>query len=298
MGSLAGIAAMAALGASFPASAALADQPVATSQALRYGMAALVLSLSSRGRLPRPSRGEAARLAVLAATGLAGFNWFLLEALRNGDPAGVGAVVGCVPVVLALGAAIGRRRFEPCVFAAAAAVAAGAALVQGVGGTMAPAGVAYSIGALACEAAFSLLAAPLIGRLGPVGVTVWASALAVPMLTAAALAFGSPMPALSASELAALAYLGLVVTAGAFCLWYFSIARLGVDRAGLLTGAVPVSALLAAVALGQSQLTLARVLGVSAVAAGIALGCSHSSARSPRTSEVSWGRRISLSKRG
>jgi drug/metabolite transporter (DMT)-like permease len=120
----------------------------------------------------------------------------------------------------------------------------------------------------------------MIARLGAAGVSVWASALAVPMLLAAAAVTSRPVPELpSWSELAALAYLGLVATAGAFCLGYASTVRLGVERAGLFTGVVPVSALFAGVALGQSQLALGRVAGASAVGAGIALGLSSSRRR-------------------
>jgi drug/metabolite transporter (DMT)-like permease len=272
-GSAAAIAAMTALGTSFPASAELAAYPAAGSQALRYGIAAVALAALARTRPPWPTRREAMRLALLAATGLAGFNVLLIAALRESDPASVGAVVGCVPVVLALVACVGRRRVERRLVAAAAVVAAGAALVQGFGDAMTVTGLAYSLGALACEAAFSLLAAPMISRLGVAGVTLCASALAVPMLLAAGALGPDPIPPLpSSAELAALGYLGLVVTAGAFCLWYTSIVRLSVDRAGLFAGVVPVSALIAAVALGRSQLTAPRALGAVAVGAGIALG--------------------------
>jgi drug/metabolite transporter (DMT)-like permease len=288
-GAAAALAAMIALGTSFAATAELADYPVVASQALRYGIAALALAALTRFHVRRPTCRDGIRLGLLAATGLAGFNGFLIAALRQGDAASVGAVVGCVPVVLAAVTAVRRRSIETRVVVAATVVAAGAAVVQGFGGAMTPAGMGYSLGALGCEAAFSLLAAPLAERLGVVGVTLWASALAVPMLLGAGLVAAQPAPGIpSATEFVAVGYLGLVVTAGAFCLWYASILRLGVDRAGLFTGIVPVSALAAAVALGQSHLTLPRALGASAVAAGIAIGMST---RRPKTLGVSrWDR--------
>jgi drug/metabolite transporter (DMT)-like permease len=57
-------------------------------------------------------------------------------------------------------------------------------------------------------------------------------------------------------------------------LWYSAVQSLGVERAGLFAGVLPVSALLCAAGLGHSDLTPGRVAGVLAVAAGIAAGLS------------------------
>jgi drug/metabolite transporter (DMT)-like permease len=58
----------------------------------------------------------------------------------------------------------------------------------------------------------------------------------------------------------------------AFILWYSAIRTLGVERAGLFAGVLPVAALLGAAALGESALSPGRLAGVLAVAAGIAGG--------------------------
>jgi drug/metabolite transporter (DMT)-like permease len=149
----------------------------------------------------------------------------------------------------------------------------GAATVQGLGGDVTPQGLAAALGALACEAAFSLLAAPLLPTLGPLRVSAWATLLAVPVLAAIALPTGG-MPTPTAGEAASLAWLAVVVTAAAFVLWYSAVRALGVERAGLFSGVLPVAALLCAAALGDSALTPGRVAGVLAVAAGIAAGLS------------------------
>jgi hypothetical protein len=60
----------------------------------------------------------------------------------------------------------------------------------------------------------------------------------------------------------------VVVTALAFVFWYPGVERLGVERAGLFAGIVPVSALLSAAATGESSFTLGRM----AVAAGVSVG--------------------------
>jgi len=128
---------------------------------------------------------------------------------------------------------------------------------------MSLAGLVLSLGALGCEAAFSLLAVPLIASLGPRGLPAYACLLAVPLLLGIGLAlYGRDlMPLPSLGEAAALAYMAVVVTALAFVFWYSSVDRLGVERAGLFAGIVPISALLSATAIGESSLTLVPPLG-------------------------------------
>jgi drug/metabolite transporter (DMT)-like permease len=274
--SLAATGAMAAVGSSFAALDGLHRYPVAGGQALRYTAGAILLAGLARGRIARPSRRELGRLVLLAATGLVAFNVLVLAAESSMDPGSVGVVVATVPVLLALAGPLQAGRGpDRRLVAAAAIVASGAVAVQGLGGDVTGAGLAAALGALACEAAFSLLAAPLLATLGPVTVSTWAAGLAVPMLVALALVTDGPAHAFAvptAGEALRLGWLALVVTAIAFVLWYSAVRSLGVERAGLFSGALPVSALLCAAALGESALTPARLAGVLAVAAGIAAG--------------------------
>ena len=85
-GALCAATATIVLGTSFAASRLLTDYPFVLSQGVRYATGALVLvlvMLLRRERWPRLSVPDAARLAVLAATGLVGFNLCLLAALRE-----------------------------------------------------------------------------------------------------------------------------------------------------------------------------------------------------------------------
>jgi drug/metabolite transporter (DMT)-like permease len=274
--SFAATGAMAAVGSSFAALDGLHRYPVAGGQALRYTAGALLLAALARGRRARPTRRELGRLALLAAAGLVAFNLLVLAAEASMDPGSVGVVVATVPVLLALAGPLqAGRRPEGRLVGAAALVAGGAVVVQGLGGDVTVAGLAAALGALACEAAFSLLAAPLLVTLGPVTVSTWAAGLAVPMLVVIALVADGPSHAFAvptAGEALRLGWLALVVTAIAFVLWYSAVRSLGVERAGLFSGALPVSALLCAAALGESALTPGRLAGVLAVAAGIAAG--------------------------
>ncbi|MEU4511133.1 DMT family transporter [Nonomuraea wenchangensis] len=275
--SLGAASAMLLVGTSTAVSATIADYPVFTGQALRYAIAAaILLTVVGHRRLPRVrlTLRDVLLLVALAATGLAGFNLFLVEATRHAGPAMIGTVVGAVPLVLALvGPLMERRRPAPRTVGAALVVALGAAVAAGLGsGSLT--GLLLSLGALAGEVAFSLLAVPLLPKLGPLRVAAYPAALSVPMLLAAGLVMDGtaslrlPTP----GQAAAFGYLGAVVTAAAFFLWYDALRRLGADRAGLFAGLVPVGALLTTIALGLGQAGPADVTGALLVTAGVVLG--------------------------
>jgi drug/metabolite transporter (DMT)-like permease len=273
-GSLLATLALALVGSLVAASDLVEGYPLSTGQALRYALAGLALLALARGRLPRLDAREALGLVALAATGLVLFNLFVIEGVRETDPATVGVIVGCVPVVLALaGPLLERRPLSGRLVVAAAVVAAGAAGVQWAGGGITAAGLMLALGALGCEAAFSLLAVPHLKRLGPLAVSTYACLFAVPMLAVwSLLAEGPELPVPDAAQAAALAYLGLGVTVIGFVSWYSAVGLLGVERAGLFSGVLPVSALVFSAALGVAEMAPERLLAVAVVAAGITLG--------------------------
>jgi drug/metabolite transporter (DMT)-like permease len=264
-----------ALVGSLVASADLVEgYPLPAGQALRYALAGLVLLAIARFGLPRLSAREVVGIAALSATGLVLFNLFVIEGVRETDPATVGVIVGCVPVLLALlGPLMEGRPLSARVIAAAAIVSLGAAGVQWAGGGMTAAGLAFALGALACEAGFSLLALPYLERLGPLALSTYACLFAVPMLAVWSLvAAGPELPLPSAEQAGALAYMAVGVTVFGFVCWYSAVGLLGVERAGLFSGVLPVSALACSALLGVADVTPARLLAVFVVAAGITLG--------------------------
>ena len=92
--------------------------------------------------------------------------------------------------------------------------------------------------AFGCEAAFTLLAVPVLGRHGPLGVSVHATWIATVIFAVLGGVREGPaaVTRLSAADWLATGYLAVGVTAVAFVLWYTSVDRLGAGRAGLLTG--------------------------------------------------------------
>ena len=273
-GSLLAATAFALVGSLVAASDSVESYPLAEGQFLRYALAAAALLAIARGRLPRLGVRETLGLAALAATGLVLFNVFVIEAVRETDPATVGVIVGCVPVVLAIaGPLLERRPVSGRLLVAAVTVALGAAAVQWTDGGITPAGLGLALGALACEAAFSLLAAPHLARLGPLAVSAYACLFALPLLAFWSVAAGGPdVPSPDTDEGLALIYLALAVTTGGFLAWYSAVGILGVERAGLFSGLLPVSALACSAAIGVADVTGARLVAVGVVAAGITLG--------------------------
>jgi drug/metabolite transporter (DMT)-like permease len=138
-----------------------------------------------------------------------------------------------------------------------------------------------------CEAAFTLLAVPLLDRHGPVGVSVHTTWLAAGMFALLGAATEGPaaITRLRPADVLAGAYLAIAVTAVAFVLWYSCVESLGAGRAGLLTGVAPVTAALTGVALGGPAPHLPVWAGVATVAAGLALGLSPDGRfrRTPKT---------------
>jgi drug/metabolite transporter (DMT)-like permease len=273
---------MSILGASVAVSREILELPVFYAQAARYAVAAAILGAIATRQTrvatadvavaPWPRWRTVSRLALLAATGLVLFNVVVLAALRRGDPEVLGSVIGCTPLALAAAGPIQRRRRpETRLLRAAAVVVIGAAIVQGTGRASLT-GLLFAVAALACEAAFSLVAAPLLPRLGAVRVSAAACGIAIPMLLGAGLIAGERWRAPTGTELAALGYLAVVLTAGAFVVWYTGIAHLGVERAGLFAGLVPVASLVAAALLDGAPPSPGPVVGVLLVGAGIALG--------------------------
>jgi drug/metabolite transporter (DMT)-like permease len=285
-----GSIAMAMLGASTAVSAHLTHYPVLGGQALRYLLAAVLLfgilhrrnRQDSRGGTPtrpntRPTPRDWLLITALAITGLVLFNVFVIAALRRTDSATLGSVVACSPLLLAVAGPLFTRTTRSVrlrtALCAATVVAIGSAIVQGFGhGTVT--GTLFAVAVLICEALFSLLAVPLLPRLGELRVSAYVTAAAVPILLIAGLATEGRgflrMPTLG--EGAALLYLSLIMTVGAFLLWYRALGGLGPQRAGLLIGFVPVTAAAASAVLGVGVPGPAQLAGVLVGALGIVGG--------------------------
>ncbi|MGX6606733.1 DMT family transporter [Micromonosporaceae bacterium Da 78-11] len=274
---LAGALGMVCVGGSVAVSGVLADAPVLTVQALRYAAACLLLLGYARHRripLVRPRGAEWLWLGGVVLTGMVVFNLALVHGSRHAEPAVLGVAVACVPILLAVaGPILEGQRPAGRLVVAALVVTAGAALVQGLGRAD-PTGLAWAAVTFACEAGFTLLAVPLLGRHGPLGVSVHSTWLAAVAFGVAGLVGEGPgaVLRLDRADLLAGAYLAVLVTAVAFVCWYTCVSRLGAARAGLLTGIAPIAAALTGVLLGGPAPSPWVWAGIGAVTAGLTLG--------------------------
>jgi drug/metabolite transporter (DMT)-like permease len=268
---------MCCVGSLTAVSATIGDYPFYGGQAVRYGLAALILLMIAKLRriaIPRLGARELALFTALAATGLVGFNLCLVEGAKHASPSTIGTVVGATPVVLALAGPLQqRRRPSPRILIAALVVTAGAALANGLGGGSLT-GLLYALGALGGEACFALLALLLLPRLGPILVSAYSAAIAAPMLLAMGLLTDGTdlLRVPTVPEAAAYAYITFVITVGAFMLWFGSLAKLGAERGGLFTGVIPIATVLATMVLGLGLPSAADIAGAVLVATGVAVG--------------------------
>jgi drug/metabolite transporter (DMT)-like permease len=274
---LAGALGMVFVGGSVAVSGALAGTPVLTVQALRYAVACLLLLLFARRsgvRLVRPRGAEWLWLGGVVVTGMFVFNLALVHGAKHAEPAVLGVAVACVPILLAVaGPMLQGHRPLPRLVLAATVVTGGAALVQGVGRAD-RAGLMWALVTFACEAGFTLLAMPVLGRHGPLGVSVHSTWMAALVFAVCGLCSEGPSAVLrlSADDLFAGAYLAVAVTAVAFVLWYTCVSRLGAARAGLLTGIAPIAAAVTGVFMGGAMPRPLVWAGVLTVACGLGLG--------------------------
>lgn len=286
----AGLAAgsMLLVGGSVAASSVVAHYPVLGGQGVRYLVAGLLLTGWARLRhqpLIRPTGREWAWLVGLAVVGLAGCSVLLIEATRVTDPAGVGVVIGAAPLVIVVASCLAAGYRPPArILLAAAVVTAGVAAAQLGGADGGPTwtgwGLLLSLGALGGVVGATLLAAPLLPRLGALAATVYASSLAGVMLLASATVVGvarneAVLPVPTLAELGALAYLAFAVTAIVFIAWYGAMERLGTQRTGLFNGLIPLTSVLAVAVTGAGVVTPALVVGAVSILAGVVLGLTH-----------------------
>ncbi|MCP9979478.1 hypothetical protein [Actinomadura madurae] len=202
------------------------------------------------------------------------FNVCIVAATADTSPATIGTVIATVPIVLALaGPLLEGRRPAPAIIVSACVVAAGAGLASGFGGGSAR-GLLLSLGALAGEVCFSLLAVPLLPRPRP--------AAGLRLLRRARrpdAAGGRPRHRRDggAARPDRRRARGLRLPVGRrhhdrVPALVRRDRRLGADRAGLFAGLIPVSAVITTVVLGIDRPGPADLAGAALVAAGVVLG--------------------------
>ncbi|WP_166902917.1 DMT family transporter [Mycobacterium sp. DL440] len=284
---LSGALGMTFVGGSVAVSGALADAPLHTAQALRYGIACVLLLAWARctGQpLRRPRGSDWFWLLSVTGSGLMLFNVALVYGSRHAEPAVLAVAVACVPVALAtMGPLLEGHQPRSRVLAAAVVVSVGAVVVEGLGHADAI-GLFWAAVVFACEAGFTLLAVPVLSSHGPAGVSVHTTWMAAVMFGVLALTTEGWRAASSfdVGEILSIGYLAVCVTAVAFVLWYTCVRALGAGRAGLLTGVAPIAAAVIGIPVTGTFPAAPVWTGIGLIACGVMLGFSEDPTRDDR----------------
>ncbi|VWB19577.1 membrane protein [Burkholderia stagnalis] len=256
--------------------------PPFTATALRFLIATpllFALMRAQRLRWPRVSRRDAALLVVQAAAGGVGYTVLLISGTRLSSPLDAGVMLGTLPAMSTLIAAVLlRERQTPRDCAAAALATSGVLLVTFTPGHAAPsmqtlAGDALVLAAVACEAVFILLNRRLATPLAPLALSTAMSGLGfVLALVPAAFEWRAAAAGWTTGAVAAIVYYALVPTVLGYLCWYAGSARTSGTEAALFTAIAPVSAVLFAVTLFGEALNATRLAGIALVVAGMLVG--------------------------
>ncbi|KWE97537.1 hypothetical protein WL82_24580 [Burkholderia ubonensis] len=272
--------------------------PPFTATAMRFLIATpllFALMRAQRLRWPRLSRRDAGLLVVQAAAGGVGYTVLLICGTRLSSPLDAGVMLGTLPAMSTLIAAVLlRERQTPRDWAAAALATAGVLLVTFTPGHAAPsmralAGDALVLAAVACEAVFILLNRRLAVPLAPLTLSTAMSGLGFALaLVPAAFEWHAATAGWTSGAIAAVVsvvsvvYYALVPTVLGYLCWYAGSARTSGTEAALFTAFAPVSAVLFAVTLFGETLNAARLAGIALVVAGVLVGAMRRRAATSR----------------
>ncbi|AIO27666.1 DMT family transporter [Burkholderia cepacia] len=279
-------AAMAGVGSTVIASRlAAGGLPPFTATALRFLIATpllLALMRAQRMRWPRISTRDAVLLVIQAAAGGVGYTVLLISGTKLSSPLDAGVMLGTLPAMSTLIAAVVlRERQTPRDWAAAALATAGVLFVTFAPGHALPslrtlAGDALVLAAVACEAVFILLNRRLAAPLPPLALSTAMSGLGfVLALVPAVFEWHAVADGWTVGAVSAIAYYALVPTVLGYLCWYAGSARTSGTEAALFTAVAPVSAVLFAVALFGETLNVTRVAGIALVVAGMLVGATR-----------------------
>ncbi|MFX1764558.1 DMT family transporter [Paraburkholderia sp. A1RI-2L] len=245
--------------------------------ALRFGLALpvlLVLMCVTGTAFPRPGLRDAGLLIAQAAVGSVGYTVLLIAGTQRTSAADAGIILGTLPAVCALTAAVVlRERLRASTLIAVMVASLGVALV-----TLAPAvhgggsltGDALLIGAVICESLFVLLNKRLAMPWPPLALSTAMTGIGFIVSGLAALPdWPATLHAPPPHALLAVAYYALVPTVGGFWLWYAGASRVSGAEAAIFTAVAPVSGVVLAALLLGEPLTLARLAGLALVVAAV-----------------------------
>ena len=137
-----------------------------------------------------------------------------------------------------------------------------------------PIGLAWLFGAVLIAVVFTIMLVKLIDHYQPITITVYQNLFGllyfIPVML---IADGSNLPLLSYSPrmILLLLILGVFCSTLAYIFYNIGVAKLGATSACIFTNVIPVFSLVAAILIGQEQLSWSKPIGIIIVVAGVIL---------------------------
>lgn len=244
---------------------------------LLVASAAFLAAIAVREGRPAFTGAEWRRVLLLAIVGHLVYQLCFVGAVGRTTVANSALIFAFTPMVVTLlTSALGHERIPPTRWLGVAISLAGIYLVVGAragnaGATMS--GNLLALAAMLCWAVYTVGSRPLLARQSPLNVTGWSmaagSVLYVPLAWNGLRELrwsAVPWPAWAAVVLSALLALFF-----AYMIWYSAVRSLGSTRTAIYSNVTPLVAMIvAAIGVGE-PITLRKLAGAAAVAAGLAV---------------------------
>jgi drug/metabolite transporter (DMT)-like permease len=259
--------------------AAFTTLPPMAFNALRYSLAALILSAVVRGVVARtPSSHGLPGLALLGLVGHTGYQYIFIAGLSRTTAGNSSLILATVPLLVAVvGVALGVERPTTRVWVGLLVAFAGLALLVHAGGGASFQwstvwGDALVFGSALCWATYTVLGRPWLERgMSPADLTVVTLRLGLPLIVLA----GVPdllrvdWRSVNALTWAALLFSATFAIAVAYVVWYASVQVVGGARTAAVSNLVPIVTLLAAWTWLGETLNAVQIVGAAIVLLGV-----------------------------
>lgn len=216
-------------------------------------------------------------ILALGIIGHCVYQYLFIGGLARTSVANSSLLLAMTPVLIAIaGALSGRERIRAVHWAGTLLSLIGIYIIVGHGARLGGAsfrGDLMMSGAVACWAAYTIGARPLMKRHSPLAVT----GLSMAVGTALYLPIAAPSlarvswSAVSAHTWVALVYSAVFSLCVAYTIWYAAVREIGSARTSVYSNLVPIVAMLTAVVWLGEPLSASKIVGAAAVLLGVAL---------------------------
>ncbi|HEY3425039.1 MAG TPA: DMT family transporter [Negativicutes bacterium] len=262
----------------------IATFPVFLASELRLLVALIILiplMIKQEQGIPAISKKDLWSLFWQSLTGIFLFNIFMLNGLKSTSAVETGIITSVTPAVVGLIAYVflterlGKNTWIGILLAVIGTLALTVlgSFLQGERGSNPLLGNLLVFGAVFCEAFFLIIAKSVLGRITPLTVStiicIFAALLFLPLSIYQAVSFD--FLSVTLVEWQYVAYYGIVVTVLAFVLMYQGLSKVPASTAGVLTGVLPLSAVVLSHVILREEFLWSQLIGLGCVLSSIVI---------------------------